>query len=293
MLALLLTHISTAPNGMTRGPFCALVTINHGCCPACGYQWVGGQCKKVVDPEVSVLRSLQKGVVQPTNASSVAMAYCKSLDEPHQRGCCSYCGHSWSVSSAECVPSTGRLTDVPLATFDGQNGTTHSWMTVNDPVMGGASVSSFFVTHRKIGNWSGEVKVVPFLGQPGFCTVRTVGDSHNLPDATGTTSLALTVNGGSGLPTTAFNLEIGVAGVTTAQTSYHASLTSEYCCGNDCRVPWSAFALSFRGQPVKGPPLEQHLDRMTHLGLGTAGTAGKFEVDLVSLVATNNATVKC
>ena len=35
--------------------------------------------------------------------------------------------------------------DVPLAAFDGTAGTARQWMTVNDPVMGGGSDSSFSV----------------------------------------------------------------------------------------------------------------------------------------------------
>ena len=43
---------------------------------------------------------------------------------------------------------------------------------MDDPVMGGASVSTF-AREGKTGVWSGEVKVVQSLGAPGFCTLRT------------------------------------------------------------------------------------------------------------------------
>ena len=35
-------------------------------------------------------------------------------------------------------------------------------------------------------------------------------------------------------------MTVGVEGVTTRQSMFSAALTSEHCCGNDCRVPWSA-----------------------------------------------------
>lgn len=182
--------------------------------------------------------------------------------------------------------------DVPLATFNNAPGTTHDWVAVNDPVMGGASVSSLSV-HDGVGAWVGEVKVVPSLGAPGFCTVRTKGDENVFPDCSTTKSLALAVSYGSGLPTNAFAFEVGVQNVTSAQVVYHADFTDEFCCADFCRVPWSAFKLSFRGKPVAGPPLTEHLHKITHIGIGTSGTAGKFEVDLLSFIGTNNSSQPC
>ena len=72
-----------------------------------------------------------------------------------------------------------------------------------------------------------------------------------------------------------------------------AALTDGICCGDDCTVPWSAFKLSFRGQPVEGPPLTEHLHSLSHIGLGTSGTAGKFEIDLLSLIASANTSSTC
>merc|ERR1719421_99038 len=63
----------------------------------------------------------------------------------------------------------------PIATFDGAAGTGKwDWETVNDPVMGGVSKSSFRV-EGNVGIWSGDVKIVPFLKAPGFCTLRAPG----------------------------------------------------------------------------------------------------------------------
>ena len=230
-LVTFLSTLGVAPNGMERSAFCNLVNLNHGCCPACGYGWVDGECKKLDE------------VVESSSST-----YCHSLESPAQRGCCSYCGHKWSATASKCVLAA----DIPLVTFDGQKGTTHDWMTVNDPVMGGASKSTFAVKSG-VGTWAGEVKLVPGLGSAGFCTARTVGDEHGrFADCSGTAALELTVSGGSGLSPADFSIEVGVKGVTTAQTAYHGALLGKYCCGDYCRVPWSSFELQFRGQPAKG-----------------------------------------
>mmetsp|Transcript_51468 Transcript_51468/g.166011 ORF Transcript_51468/g.166011 Transcript_51468/m.166011 type:complete len:393 (+) Transcript_51468:105-1283(+) len=180
--------------------------------------------------------------------------------------------------------------DVPLAAFDGTAGTARQWITVNDPVMGGGSDSSFSVVREeRIGRWAGEVKIVRSLGAPGFCTARTAGDAL-FRNVTGSTHLGLSLKGGSGLPAADFSLQVGVKGVTTMQTLYQAQLGGEYCCADDCRVPWSAFRPSFRGRPIKGPPLADNLGALSQLGLGTAGTAGRFSLDISSLYATRDAS---
>ena len=60
--------------------FCDRVELNHGCCPACGYEWNDGKCVTEQAP---------------------SSAYCKSLLEPTQMGCCAYCHNSWDGS--KCV----------------------------------------------------------------------------------------------------------------------------------------------------------------------------------------------
>lgn len=258
--------------------FCDAVELNHGCCPACGYKWESGKC-----------------VLKPNMLSqSPSTPYCKSLLSPQFRGCCQFCGYAWEAGSGKCIGSGGpTASDIPLATFDGVPRTTRLWMTVNDPVMGGASESTFStVAAAKIGCWTGEVKVVRSLGAPGFCTVRTRGD-RLFPNCSTTKFVGLHLTGGSGLPAADFSMQISVKGVTTEQTMYSAELVDKYCCSDDCRVPWDVFQLSFRGRPIKGPPLTAHLDGITQIGLGTAGTAGKFALNISSFYATLNATRPC
>ena len=56
-------------------------------------------------------------------------------------------------------------------------------------------------------------------------------------------------------------MEVGVKGVTSAQALFQAALSSENCCGNDCRVPWSAYLPTYRHLPTYLP----HLPTSTHL----------------------------
>ena len=65
---------------------------------------------------------------------------------------------------------------------------THTWKTMNDPVMGGKSHSSFYIDENQKGILDGEVVDVPFLHAPGFITVRGNG---NYPDVSSCTSLVL------------------------------------------------------------------------------------------------------
>jgi hypothetical protein len=179
--------------------------------------------------------------------------------------------------------SSAQQAELPLATFDGVPASTRAWATVNDPVMGGGSVSTF-EQRGAVGVWEGEVKVVPFLHAPGFCTLRTTDDKV-FPDCSNTSYMTLKLTTGSGLPTADFTMQVGVRGVSTDGSVYEASLSDQYCCGNDCRVPWSAFVLKWRGRPVKGPPLLENLDKIDRVGLGTAGTAGKFSLSISAITA--------
>lgn len=77
-----------------------------------------------------------------------------------------------------------------LATFDGASSTTASWKDLNDPVMGGASKSSFAVTGNNTGLFNGTCAIVGFLKAPGFAKI--VG-SAKFADFTGYDKIALRV----------------------------------------------------------------------------------------------------
>lgn len=62
--------------------------------------------------------------------------------------------------------------DLVLVTFDGANGTTFQWQDMNDPVMGGASTSTFAVKDNA-GIFNGTCAIVSFLKAPGFAKATT------------------------------------------------------------------------------------------------------------------------
>ena len=83
---------------------------------------------------------------------------------------------------------------VVLSTFDGNKATTQGWRATNDPVMGGISQSSAKVADGVL-SWIGEVKVVPKLHAPGFCTATTGGyeqQPDKFPDISAAEGLLVT-----------------------------------------------------------------------------------------------------
>lgn len=69
---------------------------------------------------------------------------------------------------------TSNDTAVTFVTFDGTPKTTHHWQHMDDPVMGGKSVSTFG-TENGMGVFDGTCAIVPFLKAPGFCKIATSG----------------------------------------------------------------------------------------------------------------------
>lgn len=82
---------------------------------------------------------------------------------------------SRSIAAALVVATiTAEVTK--LSTFDGAKGTTWSWRDTNDPVMGGASTSTFVIDKdQKIGIFNGTCAIVPSLNAPGFCKTTATG----------------------------------------------------------------------------------------------------------------------
>jgi len=182
-------------------------------------------------------------------------------------------------------------TSVPLVSFNPASDT-HSWETVDDPVMGGVSVSTYTM-EDSFGVWEGEVKDVPSLADPGFCILSTNDDNdETFPDARGTDSLVIVFgddNGldDAGLPLESFNMRAGVSHWLFGDMTYQAYLSSDNCCGRFCQVSWSDFDLSIFGLPIPGPNLSSKLDELTMVGLGTSGVNGAFSVKIKNFVATD------
>merc|ERR1711972_1133839 len=89
------------------------------------------------------------------------------------------------------IPALGDKLE--LVTFDGAKGTTASWKDLNDPVMGGASTSTFKVTDAKTGLFNGTVAIVGFLKAPGFAKIVGSKSQFTFADITGYDNIALRV----------------------------------------------------------------------------------------------------
>lgn len=201
-----------------------------------------------------------------------------------------------TVAMAFTSAAAGSL---PIATFDGAKGTTLHWETVNDPVMGGQSKSSFTVnTTEHLGVWTGEVKIVPFLHAPGFCNLQSPGlyKTAEFPDLSGSNGITLRAREALGSGLSHFNVQIMSKGARhfLKQGVYTANVTvtTEMA---DCFVPWSAFECSWRGEKVSWcPELRSQLQVITSVGLGTAfpGTAGPFSLEIESLSASTSTSLQ-
>lgn len=203
-------------------------------------------------------------------------------------------GHSQKDENATVPIRDDNQDYIALATFDGAKASTHHFTTVNDPVMGGKSTSSFSVDKEtKVGEWKGEVKIVPFLHAPGFCTMRTDdSDGAKFADLSGTDELKLGLQVGSTFAAgdlTSFEAQIETkgsksgfrTGTYTGKFSVDATRTGPQL----ATVSWDSFKLTWRGQPMDGPALTDELDQITRIGLGAAGTAGKFDIAIISIGA--------
>jgi len=80
--------------------------------------------------------------------------------------------------------------DLKIATFDGTAATTATWNVGNDPVMGGASTSTFKVGADKTGLFNGTCAIVGYLRAPGFAKLT---GSSKFADVTGYDNIALRV----------------------------------------------------------------------------------------------------
>ena len=153
--------------------------------------------------------------------------------------------------------------------------------------MGGVSDSTFHVSNDT-GHFSGTVKVVPFLGKPGFAIARTKG-SKPIPDISFAKGMQIVCksHGTDGWSDNrGFQLQIRTRGGRSGaeQGTYTADFNApaSALAATDV-IEWSAFNLTWRGRPIQGPKLVDQLDQITNIGIGAAGKAGEFDFDIRSI----------
>lgn len=170
---------------------------------------------------------------------------------------------------------------IGLTTFDSAPATTQTWRSENDPVMGGVSTGSFAVdSGRKVGVWKGEVKVVPKLQAPGFCTART---QSTFPDISSADGLLVTARATGDLKTVKVTMDSSIRS-SPRQGEFEGSFKLTPTMSTHF-IPFASMTQSWRGQKEGGAPSKAQLAKITGLGFIEDGTAGKFDFEILSIAA--------
>lgn len=193
----------------------------------------------------------------------------------------------------------GKAAARDIVTFDGAKGKTFKWRTIDDPVMGGQSKSSWELENKR-GSWAGEVKIVSFLHAPGFCTVVAEDYKGDWSSAgvDGAVTVHLRINPRhQGTPSaqnlTFFGLQFDSSESVGRKKGEFAcpikiDLSAPWGVSKAIRIPFSSCSQSWRGEPEGGRPTLEQLSAVERLGLGTgsyrkgkeSGYAGFFDIEL-------------
>jgi len=202
--------------------------------------------------------------------------------------CCVEMVRAFAVGLA-LVPVASRI--VQLATFDGVKETTLPFVAVNDPVMGGQSKSTFNI-ESNVGIFDGEVKVVTFLGSPGFCNLEAPGfrgKAINFPDISGTDGVSIEMTQTLAKGLTNWDVSIQTKATTKASATRGAGWQADFdfkAGQSTYFVPYSSFHCGSRGRKLSDcGTLTEQLDGLTQIGIGSSGVAGPFHVELTSISA--------
>ena len=166
--------------------------------------------------------------------------------------------------------------NIPIAGFGQKGYPQQKWAAENDPVMGGVSVGTFREANQQ-GIWSGEVKIVPKLKAPGFCTIHTGGSQF--PDMSSEAGLLVDI--GQAAPGGLMDLKISMessvrTGPRQGEFEGKFKLTAQPDGRAEMATYFIAFAdmtQSYRGQKEGGPPTKAQLKAITRLGFNEDGTA--------------------
>ena len=248
--------------------------------------------------------NMESGKAMHHNPESTGTSPSPSPDSPNATGSAA---PSPELPGMSAVPSpTSQASDRPnqavqtqnitLATFDGSlTLTPWSWETVNDPVMGGQSNSAFRVAFSE-GIWDGQVRSVPFVNAPGFCSVQApgLGKAAAYPDLSAADGILVRARQIIPSGISRFNVQIRTKGAKSfaqQQGVYTADFSMAYDSENKIQshfLPWSEFKCTYLGEPVSWcPDINTQLGEVTNIGLGTSypGEAGLFQVGITSLSA--------
>jgi|EP00505_MAST-04D_sp_SCG-Rhode-Island_P003259 peptide methionine sulfoxide reductase MsrB len=201
-----------------------------------------------------------------------------------------------------------------LVTFDGATGTTYKWKDLNDPVMGGQSVSTWHIDadKSKTAVWDGEVKIVPSLKAPGFCNAETTNWFAKFADVSAYTHLLLHVR--TRTPDyRGYKVSFSADTLNVQFHSFKAMFNiSQANVWETVSVPFEQFSndwSAYTGRcDTKDPTGKQHhccspehpevcptkknLRDISEVGLWTEGVAGKFHLEIAWIGAGNVTTMQ-
>jgi len=160
------------------------------------------------------------------------------------------------------------------ALHDFRAGGAESWTALDDRVMGGVSRSRLVASGRETALFRGHLTTDR---GGGFASVRAAPETRDLSDATG---LALRGRGDGRTYRLRLRTDADLDGVT-----WQAAFATEPDIWRTWRLPFEAFAPSFRGRPVPdAAPLDR--TRVTTVGLLVGdGQVGDFELELEWIAA--------
>eukprot|EP00814_Leptocylindrus_danicus_P007909 CAMPEP_0116028334 /NCGR_PEP_ID=MMETSP0321-20121206/15328_1 /TAXON_ID=163516 /ORGANISM="Leptocylindrus danicus var. danicus, Strain B650" /LENGTH=238 /DNA_ID=CAMNT_0003502191 /DNA_START=73 /DNA_END=786 /DNA_ORIENTATION=+ len=173
--------------------------------------------------------------------------------------------------------------------------------TVDDPVMGGTSSSTFEILEGEYLEWSGTVEIVDYLNSPGFCILQTKDDDEDFTGLGKQSGISFFVEKSTMdtmLQPMSAQLTTGAISSTNGEIiTYEGELrTCELRAGImddtmlvELFVPWGEFKPTFRGFVVDDAPLltAEELDKTYRIGLSTysSHSAGDFTVKLIKIAA--------
>ena len=250
------------------------------------YHWPSFRKDEIIGDNVKILKTGELVSKCGTHLGS------NQPDELGDRFCTDLVCLSGHPKSIETTIARKATNDKAIATFDGAEGTTWPFVTVNDPVMGGQSNSTITIKN-KLAYWSGEVKIVPFLHAPGFCTIQSPGlnKKEDVPSLVGFDGIVVkAMSRNSAI--TLFRVTLESSGAThdfkRGQYTANFALKSDTKDFLESYVPWTAFKCSWRGEKVDWcPDITTQLDKFNMIGISTAfpGKAGKFNLEVESISA--------
>jgi len=234
---------------------------------------------------------------------------CEAAQLAYELACTIKCGHDGARNTNGEQLNSNHIT---LAAFDGAKDTTFKWQALNDPVMGGASTSTFSESGSE-GVFNGTVRIVQFLKAPGFAKVTTDSGllhEHIFRDAGAFINGSLVLDVRSSTPGyQGFKAEFGAKNIPSSgfrSGSFKAGFTVSGTEWQTVKIPFSAFSYDWSDytgrcdtkDPRNGTqhvccsaehpevcPTSDSLSAITSVAVWAEGVAGDFHIEIKSIGA--------